>query len=48
MDIVIIGAGVAGSVLADLLTARNHGVTVLEQDPRPPRAPGDGCATRTL
>ena len=35
MKIIIIGSGVAGSVLADLLSEENHEVVVLEREKRP-------------
>lgn len=39
MNIIIIGAGVAGSVLANLLAQRNHKITILEKD----KTPGGMC-----
>jgi len=39
MNIIIIGSGVSGSVLADLLSKRGHKITVLEKE----NAPGGMC-----
>jgi phytoene dehydrogenase-like protein len=39
MKIVIIGAGVSGSVLSDLLTKQNHEVTIIERS----KIPGGMC-----
>jgi phytoene dehydrogenase-like protein len=39
MKIIIIGSGVAGSVLADLLSNTSHTVTVIEKD----FSPGGMC-----
>ncbi|MBN20237.1 MAG: hypothetical protein CL678_03030 [Bdellovibrionaceae bacterium] len=48
MKTVIIGAGVAGSVIADHLTNEGHSVTVLEKDKHPDNFPESrGVSSRT-
>jgi len=37
-DVVVVGAGVAGAMVADVLAARGHQVLILEAGPRPDRA----------
>ena len=35
MKIIIIGTGVAGSVMADMLTKKGHKITLIEKDNKP-------------